>query len=510
MTTLECGKEKILSFIENKLHIYIYGAGKYGKVCMDLLQHEGISIDRFIETKPNLSSKYEMEVKSISEMSYVLLPTDAVIIAAKAEYAKKMVENIPQGIPFLCLNDEEWYCLYTEEIFKELKYLSKEYPIEPISSPKTWRKILIVRLDVIGDMVWTTAFLRELKNFCNEATITMIIRPELKELMSNCPYVDRFIYYDCMVPSDRRDYDNLRQETSKFVDEYLQNDRYDVVFLPRAISESDLLENLYLAIFSGARQRVGKVGSKTNTRFIECLNEAFSVLVKEKYAEHEVDRILDMLYACSIPVTDKKLELWPSKSASEKICRFLEDKIGSTYRERMLISVGLVSRDGNRTWPADRYSQLIKEVYASNHNVIFILNGGSDSKETAIKIGESTMCIDFTGKCSLDETVALMKKCIFYLGVNTGLLHIATALNKPVIEISGQWRGGDEDSVLSPKRVGAYGVKSIIVRPETAADDECRKAGFCIKKKPHCICRISVDKVKNAVINMIEYIEKNY
>src|SRR5262245_56158794 len=52
------------------------------------------------------------------------------------------------------------------------------------------RKILVLRPDEIGDVVLTTAFLRELRHAAPHARIDLIVKHECRELVEHCPYVN--------------------------------------------------------------------------------------------------------------------------------------------------------------------------------------------------------------------------------------------------------------------------------------------------------------------------------
>ena len=52
------------------------------------------------------------------------------------------------------------------------------------------KRILVVRLDAIGDTVLNTAFLRELRRNAPEAKIDLVVQPRVADLYKICPYVD--------------------------------------------------------------------------------------------------------------------------------------------------------------------------------------------------------------------------------------------------------------------------------------------------------------------------------
>ena len=57
-------------------------------------------------------------------------------------------------------------------------------------------KILIIRLDEIGDVVMTTPFIRELRRNFPKANITLIVKSQTFNLIELCPYVDEILTFN--------------------------------------------------------------------------------------------------------------------------------------------------------------------------------------------------------------------------------------------------------------------------------------------------------------------------
>ena len=58
------------------------------------------------------------------------------------------------------------------------------------------KRVLVVRLDEIGDVVMTTPFLRELRRNLPDAWITLVVKPQIYDLVELCPYVDEVLTYN--------------------------------------------------------------------------------------------------------------------------------------------------------------------------------------------------------------------------------------------------------------------------------------------------------------------------
>lgn len=61
------------------------------------------------------------------------------------------------------------------------------------------RRVLVVRLDDIGDMVLTTPFLRELRRNIPKSWITLVVKPRVYNLVETCPYVNEVLSCDLRI-----------------------------------------------------------------------------------------------------------------------------------------------------------------------------------------------------------------------------------------------------------------------------------------------------------------------
>src|SRR5215470_11631701 len=57
-------------------------------------------------------------------------------------------------------------------------------------------RVLIARLDEIGDVILTSAFLREFRRLLPAAWITLVVKPAVYNLVELCPYVNEVLTYD--------------------------------------------------------------------------------------------------------------------------------------------------------------------------------------------------------------------------------------------------------------------------------------------------------------------------
>lgn len=90
-----------------------------------------------------------------------------------------------------------------------------------------------------------------------------------------------------------------------------------------------------------------------------------------------------------------------------------------------------------KRWPLSYYAAIARTQLAEGWQV-WLLGSGKD-KEIAAEINRETAgsCIDFTGRTSLADAVDLMSQATAVVSNDSGLMHVASALDKPVIAIYG-------------------------------------------------------------------------
>ena len=233
-------------------------------------------------------------------------------------------------------------------------------------------------------------------------------------------------------------------------------------------------------------------------KVVTCFEPFFTKIVKHMNAEHEAKRDLSLISAFGGNIKNDVMELWTNLETDDYAHSLLTNERNQTY-----IAIGLVGSNPVRSWPALKYNELFRKVKACRPNVKFILCGGSDAKEAAATalIGNENACIDITTKTNLSQVVSLIRQCNFYIGADTGLMHVASACGKPVIMLSHSLPDSPPTYGSSPIRTGPWRVPNVVFRPPHALGN-CRYV--CSERHPHCISLIEVDDVFKSVISFID------
>lgn len=498
----------IFRFVEHQKRVFIYGAGHYGMLCHKLLTIHGERAEGFLASNPEIDAFLGIPVRAFYDILPNLQQEDGILLAMNYKNSaevmpfldgvKASVLQIPEVV-FFYLD-----CKNSHYSRSALRRFSARYAALPYDGSMEWKNILVVRIDRMGDMIWTSAFFRELRRNFPKARITALIEQTNGMLMENCPYVDRVIEYDeSQFQFGWENYWKMFWWTKELARKFFAGESYDAVFLPRGLMEQDkdTLSNIFFAIHSEAKVRIANwfdTTDKVNNAFRRSMGKLFSKVAEHEQPKHEVKKILDMLRAIGCESESDQNEIWIKTNS------FDETDI-TQYRKRgeHLVVVGLVSKDRQKSWDPEKYRQLFEEI-RRRWDVVFLLCGGNDAIDAARRAYDSRWCFDLSGKTNFRQMYQIMKACDLYIGSNTGLTHIAATLQKPVVEISAHFPWGDDGDLYSPVHCGPWQTKSIIVQPEKALDEVCKAKGYCVNPQPHCINTISVERVQAAVEKMME------
>jgi ADP-heptose:LPS heptosyltransferase len=359
---------------------------------------------------------------------------------------------------------------------------------------RSLRNVLIIRLDQIGDAVMTTPLLRELKRHLPRARLSLVVKPSVLNLVELCPYVDRIHVFDWNIHGN---FAGIRSHWRALKLSFMQlwPHRYDLAIVPRR--HVDYYHGPLIAYFSGSRWRLGSQGSFPRLRQILPLttNGFFTHLVPNIASMHEVEHNLSIVKFLGGIVKEDRLELW----LDSKDDAFAEDMIQShgVHSDEAIIALCPGGGSQKKVWPAARYAELARRLQ-EELRARFVVIGGREDESVGLKLTNHLggKLINAAGKTTLRQAAALMKRCLLYIGNDTGPMHLAAAVGIPVVEIS--WHPGKELShdIESPRFFGPWRVPCRVVHPP-----ELRKPclNACTATHAHCILGVTVEMVMREV-----------
>ena len=305
--------------------------------------------------------------------------------------------------PFLFLID-----LIGNVIFFYKKIFKKGFKKEDV------KKILIIRVDEIGDVVLTTPLISTLKKEFPKAKLCVIVKKSSAELLKYNPHVDE-IYITKSWFKEKISFREFMQLIKK-----LRKENFDLVFDPHADPR-----NIILAYF------VGKYKVGYNIRGFGFLLD-FVVQYKDK---HIMETILDLARILGLKKINKKMEVYFSKKDEMKINKLF--KRHKLKRNKLLICINPGTGRKNKEWPVQNWKSLTG-LLIKKYNCQIIFTGNDEENKLINEIiGKNKSCYNFSGKTNLLQLSALIKKCDLLIAPDTGSLHIARALNVPLVGLFG-------------------------------------------------------------------------
>lgn len=108
---------------------------------------------------------------------------------------------------------------------------------------------------------------------------------------------------------------------------------------------------------------------------------------------------------------------------------------------------------GAKQWPPQRFGEVAIALAA--HNIKTLVNASADEAELAREVVEASGGNAFELRCTIGQLIALTRRARIFIGGDTGPLHLAAALEIPVVGLYGP---------TDPARTGPYGTRSIPLR----------------------------------------------
>jgi len=129
----------------------------------------------------------------------------------------------------------------------------------------------------------------------------------------------------------------------------------------------------------------------------------------------------------------------------------IEKKISGLSKDLVIINPG--AGWGAKRWPTQRYGEVARQL--SLWGFVPLINFGPGEEDLALQVQATSNGVAQPISCSISELIALTRRARLFIGGDTGPLHLAAALQVPVVAIFGP---------TDPARNGPYGVKTVVLR----------------------------------------------
>lgn len=339
------------------------------------------------------------------------------------------------------------------------------------------KKILVIKFGGIGDILLTTPVLPNLRSYFPEAKIYFLTLRHSRDILNENPFIDRVITYD---PTE---------DHSKCLIDNIKKQNYDLII--------DLYCNPRTALITYLSRAKYRFGFKFRGR-----KYAYNLKAEGRGGEvHNVEFNLDALRFLEIPVESKEMYLPINIVHTE----FADSFFKSVNLEgKTVIGVTLTGGWETKKYKVEDYIGLIKKLNEKYDLSFILIWGNQKEKEECLEIHnavpENTYLIPDS---PIRYLGAIIKKCAFIIGNDSGPLHISAAVGTPVLGIYGP---------TNPNLQGPFGQKNLTIVNEKLDCLgcnllECEIGNICMTELSKDLI---LDKVKQLTdINNINLILKN-
>lgn len=339
-------------------------------------------------------------------------------------------------------------------------------------------RILLTRTDRIGDVVLSTPAIKAVRDKYPDAYIAFMVRPYAKDIVEGNPHLDEVIIYD------KYGKHKSLLSTVKF-GLGLRKKKYDLAVMLHPTNRVHLI-----AYLAGVPRRVGY-----DRKMSIFLTERIPHL-KQDGKKHELEYTLDLLRAVGVEAKDKELFVPIHEKDLGKI-----EKIFDEYRlnqDNPLVVVNPGASCPSKRWPPKNFATLCDSLAGKFKAEILIVSDNKNMEfAKAVEEGMREKCANLAGRTTVGELTALLSKCKLFISNDSGPVHIACAVQTPVISIFGRKNPG-----LSPKRWGPLGAKDVVFHKDVGCSrclaETCR-IGF------KCLHTITPDEVLERAASLLIY-----
>lgn len=345
-----------------------------------------------------------------------------------------------------------------------------------IENPK---RIAVVKLSAIGDVLMATPVAKALRTAFPDSYITWVVESKSADIVLGNPYLDEVIVWRRSKGGNA--FGNavyFLKSLSKLSSE-LRSCKFDI-----CVDLQGLIRSALVSVASGAKRRIG----------FSDADEGSVYLYSEKCDPGGPDvnaqqRNLNLLKAIGVDSTDTAMYM-PVMDEDRKFADEFFSK--NDLDGEKVVAFCPATTWVNKHWTPEGWSG-VSDLLGKKYGARPLILGSKADVALAQKIadGATVKPVISAGQTTLKQAGALMEKSLAVIGVDTGLLHMAVALDRPAVGLFGAsaWR------CFLKKDNFIWVAKDFPCSP-------CRRHPTC--KNTDCMEAITPDDVDNAVRRWLE------
>ena len=362
---------------------------------------------------------------------------------------------------------------------------------QSLIDPAAIHRILVIRLDLLGDVLNSMTAVEALHMRYRFARITMLTLPYTAAIPRPFDYVDEVLTLD--TNSIRSPRNLIRAGTYRaFLGTIrrLRRERFDL-----CISLYGRMAGL-LGLASGARRRIGYSQ--------EAYPFAFTDPVQGRRfdrRQHEIRWNLDLAKAAGAEGGRRTPAL---RADGDSVAR-MAARLGALGLRLADVVVGIHGGAVNGTakrWPAAHWAALA-DTLIGRYGFKVILTGSAGERciaETIVSRMEHHPIV-LTGETTIDELLAVLARCDLVISGDSGPLHLAVALGRPTVSIYGP----TDPAIYGP--APRHRQTAVVIRRGLKCSPcyTLRATAECPHGQPSCMIDVTVNQVLRAALDVLEH-----
>lgn len=319
-----------------------------------------------------------------------------------------------------------WFILlWPRELLGDLINLAtplNDKKINSIHEPP--KKILIIKTDQLGDVLFSTFLPPALKKQWPGALIDYLIQEKSAPILKDNPLINKTFFWSNYL------LDNIpgrakrgllskikkiksAKEANRKILKQLSQEKYDLIINARAFWPSS---NRFL--------------KKLGARLVSFDISQFSFLADD-LALYELKESEEKNYYRLLQAAGVRAEIISAQEPRGAFYNFspLDEPLNLPY-----LIISPVSFDPEKTWPAKKWSGLIKEIRAARPNIHIILSGLNSQKDYLAEISQELKdiaMVKIVTEISIEQLATLIKNSLAFIGLESFPAHLALAFKKP-------------------------------------------------------------------------------
>lgn len=330
------------------------------------------------------------------------------------------------------------------------------------------KKILVIRLSSIGDIVLTTPIIRCIKQQVPDCQLHLLTKAKFADVVGNNPYIDKL---HLLNDSLKNTISALRKEKFDYIVDLHKNIRSLIIRTALCVPSASF-NKLNFKKFLLTRLKINRMPDK-----------------------HIVDRYFEAAKQLNVTNDGKGLDFFFSEEEMQS-----KLPIPEAFRSNY-IAIAIGAQHYTKIYPAEKVGDLCRALYP---NKIVLIGGKTDIEHGKQIVATSQgNVINTCGQLSLRHSALALKNADLVVANDTGMMHIAAALNKPIVSI---WGGTVPEFGMYPYMPKGLEHLSHIVENKQLKCRPCHKLGrkSCPKGHFKCMNDININSIVETIKKAME------